>query len=308
MYLLKCKSVGSYLGQAFRYHKVEALETVWYPGSYQFVIYEARFYTSEDQAGTEFAVSGTPFASSILGAGYEANKATDSNTGTFWSSDTSGLGSWGVDSGAGNSNIIRSLSIQVYTQGGYSFIPKSFVVKGSNDGTTYYTIATLITNNIASGSPIYYFNFNKSRLLATSGTVSTPRYLNISGNQTNDATISALPASAAYQKIYFEITAIEAVDNSIWVSLMGTAAQLVSLETAIYSCAIDFDAGKLWIAKNSTVSVAGTPTGTFTANTAWTSRILPNGTCTFSVTYNFGHYDDTPFSYTMPAGYARWSI
>jgi F5/8 type C domain len=109
---------------------------------------EVQFRTT---AGTPLLFSGgTASASTIYGAGYEADKATDNNPTTMWISSLAKLASqtWTYDYGAGVTKAIVEIMIQARSdvpQG-----PDTFTPQWSDDGTTW-TSMTPITTTWAAG-------------------------------------------------------------------------------------------------------------------------------------------------------------
>jgi hypothetical protein len=82
---------------------------------------------------------GTASSDSSYGAGFEADKAFDDNTGTFWASMASALPHW-IQYQLAAAKIARRYTITGYSTPSYS--PTAFTFRGSNNGTDWTVIDT----------------------------------------------------------------------------------------------------------------------------------------------------------------------
>jgi len=91
---------------------------------------------------SDILTGGTPSADSVYSAGYEADKAVNNDLGTLWNS---AIGTfpfwWKYDLGEGITKAVEKLRIYSWATALNGYV-KDFVLSGSNDDTTYYTVYT----------------------------------------------------------------------------------------------------------------------------------------------------------------------
>lgn len=129
-------SSSYFTAEATKYIRIRNTSQSWMTGfPYAFCIYEIRFYTGSNYAGTEFALKGTATASSDE-PGYEASKTLDGFTGTaWWASDYNTPDQWiGISQTAQTElRVLRSFKLYVHADGTGAAIGKTFVVEASHN-------------------------------------------------------------------------------------------------------------------------------------------------------------------------------
>lgn len=112
---------------------------------------------------TNIFTGGTASGDSIFGAGYEADKAVDGNTATFWNSATHAFPFWWkYDLGIGNEQVISKLRVYPYKDGFGSYI-KNINFYGSNDDASYTLIASGTVADLSAFSDFVFFNVTTYR-------------------------------------------------------------------------------------------------------------------------------------------------
>lgn len=107
---------------------------------------EIRMYASTDGTGTSLLTGGTATASDTLASNVAAN-AFDNNAATFWESSNTAAASRWIRYDLPSAVTVRSvyLSATAYP----NEVPRDFIIQGSNDGTTWENISTLVDWSIA---------------------------------------------------------------------------------------------------------------------------------------------------------------
>lgn len=141
--LSKAAGGGGGGGPAYRYYRIEALTQVYNGVQWHIQVSEIELRLSS--GGADETGSGTASASSYYST-YLPSKAVDDDTNTFWScynpsSQTTEW--WQYDFGAGNAKAITHIHITPRQYAGTEHLCfTDFTVKGSDDGSSWDTLAT----------------------------------------------------------------------------------------------------------------------------------------------------------------------
>lgn len=170
--------------------------------------------------GSNILTGGTPSADTVYGAGYEADKAVDGNTGTYWSSTVTAFPHWWkYDLGAGVTKVVQKLRLYPYFSA--QVWVKDFSVQGSNNDSTWDTLYTGQTANISGWQEFSFNNLTAYRYYRV--------YITSSWYGTAQCCVPEIEMNEISPQVYSEPTI--KVQGSY--SLKGLAQQTISLNKTL---------------------------------------------------------------------------